>query len=524
MKSNSLGKLQSQVIKLEQENLKLRDKLAKEQEKNELLEKKIKYLEENIEQKIKTAVEKLVKDVLAENEALKAKNAKLKKLLNMDSTNNGIPTSKTKIGEVKRIPNSREKTDKTKGGQFGHKKHKLEKFKDEEITDTYTYEIANPICNCGGKLKLIGKRCKDDFDIEIRLIKRRNEFCEYECLKCGREIKVPIPNNLKEENQYGSNVQAMAVSLINEGCVSFKRTRELIHGFSGGEMNISEGYLVKLQKKSYDNLATFDNELHQKLLKLEVLNWDDTVIFINGKQACLRFYGSNNLKYYKAHETKSKDGLDKDEILQYLPKDTVVVHDHNKVNYNEDYEFTNAECCVHLIRDLNKLNDNLPREWTNKLITLLVETNKKRNDYINKNILLFDQEVSDKVIAEYDEIIKEAEAINKKDFNKYYGQDESNLIKRLKEYKENYLLWVLRFDVPFSNNLSERSLRSSKTKMKVSGQFANIKNAEYYARIKSYIETCKSNGINVHIALKRIIEGKPYTLDEILNHQKEDAN
>ena len=173
---------------------------------------------------------------------------------------------------------------------------------------------------------------------------------------------------------------------------------------------------------------------------------------------------------------------------------------------------------------INKLNDNLPREWTNKLITLLVETNKKRNDYINKNILLFDQEVSDKVIAEYDEIIKEAEAINKKDFNKYYGQDESNLIKRLKEYKENYLLWVLRFDVPFSNNLSERSLRSSKTKMKVSGQFANIKNAEYYARIKSYIETCKSNGINFHIALKRIIEGNPYTLDEILNHQKEDAN
>ena len=114
MKSNSLGKLQSQVIKLEQENIKLRDKLAKEQEKNKQLEKKIKYLEENIEQKIKTAVKKLVKDVLTENEALKAKNAKLKKLLNMDSTNSGIPTSKTKIGEAKRIPNSREKLIKLK--------------------------------------------------------------------------------------------------------------------------------------------------------------------------------------------------------------------------------------------------------------------------------------------------------------------------------------------------------------------------------------------------------------------------
>ena len=93
----------------------------------------------------------------------------------------------------------------------------------------------------------------------------------------------------------------MAVSLINEGCVSFKRTRELIHGFSGGEMNISEGYLVKLQKKSYDNLATFDNELHQKLLKLKVLNWDDTVIFINGKSINIIVKG---------------DDLDKEEIAQ----------------------------------------------------------------------------------------------------------------------------------------------------------------------------------------------------------------
>ena len=89
---------------------------------------------------------------MAENEALKEENAKLKKLLNLDSSNIGIPTSKTKIGEVKRVPNSREKTDKSKGGPPGHKKHKLEKFKDEEITDTYTYEIANSICNCGGKL------------------------------------------------------------------------------------------------------------------------------------------------------------------------------------------------------------------------------------------------------------------------------------------------------------------------------------------------------------------------------------
>lgn len=512
----SLSKLQNQVIKLEKENLKLKDTIVEQKRQNDLLKDKIKYLEKVMEEKITKAITKEVNDILVENEKLKKENEHLKRILNHNSSNSGIPTSRTKIGEEKRIPNSREKSSKAKGGQKGHPKHKLEKFKDEEITDTYTYEIAKPICKeCGGKLLLIGKRYKDDFDIEIRLIKRRNEFCEYECTCCGEKIKVPIPDKLKEENQYGSNAQALAISLVNEGYVSFKRTRELISGFTGGEMTMSEGFIAKLQKRCYDKLESFDNELHKKLLSQKVIHWDDTGISINGKQSCLRFYGNEKYKYYKAHEKKNKDGIDKDGILPYLSKDTVVVHDHNKVNYNEDYDFINAECCVHLIRDLRELNDNLPREWITNLIKLLVNTNNKRKEYIDKSILQFDSEVSDKVISDYDDIINKAKEINKKDFNAYYGKDERTLIKRLVDYKENYLLWILRFDIPFSNNLSERSLRGSKIKMKVSGQFANIQNAEYFARIKSYIETCKSNDINPHIALVRLIEDNPYTLSEL---------
>ena len=278
---------------------------------------------------------------------------------------------------------------------------------------------------------------------------------------------------------------------------------------------MSEGFISKLQKRCYDKLKGFDNEIHKKILNQSILHWDDTTISINGKQSCLRFYGNDNIRYYKAHEQKNKAGIDEDGILNFLSKDTIVMHDHNLVNYNEDYDFTNAECCVHLIRDLKELNDCLPREWINKLISLLVNTNNIRKEYINKNILQFDYEVSDKVIKEYDEIIKEAQKINKSDFNKYYSKDESRLIKRLIRFKENYLLWIFRFDVPFSNNLSERSLRSSKTKMKVSGQFANIQNAEYFARIKSYIETCKSNNINPHEALVRLIEDNPYTLEDM---------
>ena len=56
---------------------------------------------------------------------------------------------------------------------------------------------------------------------------------------------------------------------------------------------------------------------------------------------------------------KDKEGLDEDNILKLLPPATTVVHDHNKVNYNEDYSYANAECNEHLLRDLKKVQDNL---------------------------------------------------------------------------------------------------------------------------------------------------------------------
>ena len=87
--------------------------------------------------------------------------------------------------------------------------------------------------------------------------------------------------------------------------------------------------------------------------------------------ATASLYITQRLVYYTAHEKKDKAGLDEDVILQLLPKTCVVEHDHNTVNYNGDYEFQNAECCVHLLRDLQKVIDNFDHSWAKKMKELL---------------------------------------------------------------------------------------------------------------------------------------------------------
>lgn len=518
MTENSLGKLQTKVTKLEYKVTELQELLVIRKEKYRLLQINYNNLEKSTEKKIENEVSKATEKLKNENKELKEEIERLKSLLNNDSNNSGIPTSQTPINKKKRIPNSREKTGKSIGGQIGHPKHKLRKFNDDELTDSVYYEVEK--CSCGGKLEEIGTRAKDELDLEIRVKKTRHYFKEYKCLNCGKKIQTPIPNHLKEENQYGSNVKALALSLLNEGCVSYNRTRNLINGFSSNQIDISEGFLVKQQKKASEKLDSFINELKQKIIKEKIIHWDDTVIMIDEKRGCLRFYGTEKLALYTAHERKNKEGIDEDNILNTLDNETIVVHDHNTINYNNDYDFQNAECCVHLIRDLQRVVEELNHNWAKELIVLLKTTNKNRNEYINIGNQCFEEIFIEEVQLKYDSIIENAKNENIKDRNKYYGNEEKALINRLTKYKQNYLMWIIRFDIPFSNNLSERSLRGSKTKMKVSGQFKNISNAEYYSNIKSYIETCKRNDINVYDALIRLSEDNPYNIEEILCNTK----
>jgi len=518
MSETSISRLQKKFDKLNQRYNKLLESNASMTIKNRDLLKKCNKLETEIEQRVikavNLAVSKFKDTILKENEELKRENAELKQLLNKSDIN-GIPTSQTPINKNKRIPNTRCQSTKLKGGQPGHKKHKLEKFNADEITDTHIHEATK--CKCGSReLTNLGiYKTKDELDIDIRVQKIRNEFQKLKCSQCETIINTPVPNHLKEDNQYGPNIKALAVSLVNEGFVSFNRTKSLISGFTSGQANMSEGFLVKLQKLCNDNLTCFNNNLKVALINESVVHWDDTVIGINKKRSCLRFYGSNKLALYTAHEQKNKKGIDEDAILKNLSAQTVVVHDHNKVNYNEEYQFANAECCVHLIRDLKKLDVDLPRDWLKGLIKLLVETNEERKKYIEDE-RYFEMVYIDMVIDKYNQILTKASEINQKDFNPYHGKDERTLINRLLKYKNNYLMWVTRFDVPFDNNLSERGLRGIKTKQKVSGQFANITNARYCASIKSYIETCKKNNLNVHEAIVRLFDGNPYTVQDIL--------
>lgn len=470
-----------------------------------------------LEQKEARMHEEAAQMELERNELFR-ENLRLKALLNTDGTNSGIPTSRTPLSKKKVIPKTREKTGKRIGGQMGHPKRKLEAFAEQEITED---EFHSPPCCpfCGGAdLEQSGNDItKDELDYEIVVVKRRHHYPESTCKKCGKKFRMEIETHLKEENRYGKKVQVLALSLMNIGNVSINKTRKMIYGLSEEDINPSEGYIAKLQKLAAKHLDTFLEELRYRCLHLKTMYWDDTVIAINKERACLRFYGDDKMALYQAHLKKDKAGIDEDGILMLLPQETVVMHDHNRVNYNKDYSFTNIECNIHLLRDLQKTVDNLGHRWAAELKKLLETTNEDRKEAIAEEKEEFPAEYVKRFFEEYDRIM--LEGIGENDPDQYYGKDERTLIVLIATYKENYLSWVTNFDLPFSNNLSERALCGAKSKMKIAGQFQNVESAGWYAAIKSYTETCQRNGINEIDALTRLCDGKPYGAEEIYAHQ-----
>lgn len=276
------------------------------QERIRRSENKVWETERKSEEKI-TKIILEYKDKLHEKdciiEELKNRLVHAEALLSRDGTNAGIPTSQTPIDKKKRIPNTREKNGKKKGGQPGHEKHALEAPDDSEVTDTVLHGADDegflcPKCNGDDYVSTGDTEVKFEYDVEINVKKIKHVFYYYKCLDCGTEFRSAYPPALRGDVQYGPGIQALALSLTNTVNAAMNKTSMFLCGMTGGELSPSEGYVAKLQVRAAKGLRGFREDLKLLLITRRIVYWDDTVIMILAERACFRFYGDEKIAYY----------------------------------------------------------------------------------------------------------------------------------------------------------------------------------------------------------------------------------
>ena len=83
-----------------------------------------------------------------------------------------------------------------------------------------------------------------------------------------------------------------------------------------------------------------------------------------------------------------------------------------------------------------------------------------------------------------------------------------NLLERLRDYEHDALRFMDNEIVPFSNNLGENDIRMTKVQQKISGCFRSVDGANIFCRVRSYLSTCRKQGVRSSQALDLLFNGK----------------
>jgi len=423
-------------------------------------------------------------------EKLEIENAELKRRMNINSKNSSLPPSKDRFKTKK---NLREKSNRKPGGQIGHQGRTLLMVKNPDHREL----IEKLKCdNCSSDLsqgQMLKRYKRQVFDLPKLPKMVVTEYTSYSkvCPCCQHKNPPLFPPNVKNNTQYGKNIESLIIYFHDYQLLPFERITEIFDELFG--IRLSVGTIQKTSEEYFHLLEEDEIQTITKVSSQAVLNADETPVSVNGKSNYIYTFSSNNCSYLFPHPSRSKAGLQESGILNSF-KGTLV-HDFYSTYFI--YPGLHASCNVHLLRELKYVTEEMNQKWSVDMTSLLMETKKSREELISNGIRKFEPSVIKMIQNKYSEIISNAYLENLDWLTKRYKNKAMNLYLRFEKHHDKILRFIYDFDVPFDNNLAERELRMSKLKMKISGCFRSIRSLQFFCRIRNYISNSQKNGLSV---------------------------
>ena len=396
-------------------------------------------------------------ETAAQLEDAKGMIRKLTAQVNRDFQNSSIPSSQ-QGADRKKIPNSREKTDRKRGGQPGHKGHRL-----QQRTPTESYRLQDP----EGYAKdpdyydsgHILRRQRIILSVGIKVVEYtarvfRNRYT-------GSRVHAGFPEGYGTDISYDDSVKAFIFLLANEGNMSAGKIKKVLHDVSGGSLDISEATINGLNREFSIKSKPEQLQIIRDIMSSPVINADFTNANVDGdsKQVLIIASPSTGAKMFIARDNKGHKGIAGTPLEGYVG---TIVHDHDTTFYS--YGLAHQECMQHNIRYLIGSEENEPdRKWNHKMHELIREMLHYRNGLGNDEL---DPKTVGDFEKRYDEILLGAQKEYEDDPPGDYYREGYNLYLRLVKYKESELRFLHDKNIPSNNSLAERLARIYKRKQK----------------------------------------------------------
>ena len=300
-------------------------------------------------------------------------------------------------------------------------------------------------------------------------------------------------------------MKALAVDLMYESYNSTDATQNIISSITNNCIELPRSTLINWSNEAKEKLIPEIENIEKEILNSYYAHFDESQIKVDG-QAYNEVCASTG-KHTRMWTMKSKKHEELEKINFFKSFMGVIIKDGTDL-YN-GFGIAFSQCISHIQRYLKGIYDFVKHEGPRKMADFLTKYNKYRKEQIQQGKEKFEKAEYNKIINEYDKIIKnwKKEWMSDKDNPEY--DNERKLLSRMEDSDKEQILYFLKdFKVPSTNNQVETDQRNIKIKQKI-GKFRSDSGAEIYAIIRSCINTYKKQEINVYQALIKAFKDEP---------------
>ncbi|HEU5377741.1 MAG TPA: transposase, partial [Ktedonobacteraceae bacterium] len=224
-----------------------------------------------------------------------------------DSHNSSLPPSSDRFARPAK--SLRQKSGKKRGGQPGHRGHYL---KQVETPDAVLVHGVGQCESCQQDLHdqpatLPERRQVIDLPTK-RLWGTEHQVEEKQRPTCFHLMRASFPTAVKAPAQYGTGIQALAVSLVQGQAVPYARVSQLLHDLLG--VQLSAGSIAAFVETCHQQLAGVETDLKAALVKAKVIHQDETGVRVDKAGWWVHVCSTDRLTSSAPHPSRGRPGLD----------------------------------------------------------------------------------------------------------------------------------------------------------------------------------------------------------------------
>lgn len=452
-------------------------------------------------------------------DAVKALDSNLREKNQKNSSNSSKPPSSDGYGKppVKDKPHPqslREKSGNKQGAVKGHLGHGLTKIKADEVEEVPHYPKRCENCTRFKECVAMMTAVKTGHVYETKTIVVDEEHKVYAicCPDLKERIQGEMPEKVKSTQQYGISIMAHVIRLWAIGVTSVRRSCELVSAQL--DRMISEATASGIISKFAKRCKELSEKIKEYLRTCKVKGADETGLRAKGALHWLHVVCNEKATYLYADKKRGFTAIENEGLL--LDSFGTLVHDCWSPYFRLD-NLIHAICLAHIMRELKgaAIREKDEAAYFEMFEELLKEMWKAKLDAVEAGLDRLEEEKINQFRIRFRAMINEGLLKFPKPKKKKYalglgrapeGKTRS-LLLRLQERENEAFRFLEDFDVPFSNNESERSLRGSKIRKSVSKTFRTEKGLSDFAAVATVLDTAQKNGISRSDMITAVFEG-----------------